>query len=206
LPYTPAQLEAQLKATAYPMAQGCSGSGAGIVDARTLLDTAGGAFKLLADGVAQATRRPRGRRAALRDGAQHQGQGLTFSSSGGSGNADLYVKFGSAPTTASYDCRSNNAGNGESCNIALAQPGTYYVLLQARRAFPASVSPAAPAATASRSPPSAWRQRPCANFTDVSSDADGGVTSRAGSSATTPASTLANPSHTYNLAGAYTCS
>jgi hypothetical protein len=31
--------------------------------------------------------------------------GLSFAISGGTGDADLYVKFGSAPTTSVYDCR-----------------------------------------------------------------------------------------------------
>jgi serine protease len=52
---------------------------------------------------------------------------LTFEMSGGTGDADLYVKFGSAPTTNSYDCRPYKNGNTESCPIASAQTGTYYV-------------------------------------------------------------------------------
>lgn len=31
---------------------------------------------------------------------------LSFASSGGSGDADLYVRFGAQPTTSTYDCRS----------------------------------------------------------------------------------------------------
>ncbi|WP_242112832.1 M4 family metallopeptidase [Luteimonas aquatica] len=54
---------------------------------------------------------------------------LKFVTSGGSGDADLYVKFGSAPTTGSYDCRSAGATTAETCNIATAQAGTYYVLV-----------------------------------------------------------------------------
>jgi hypothetical protein len=37
---------------------------------------------------------------------------------GGSGNPDLYVKFGAnPPTTSSYDCRSNSSGFTESCRL-----------------------------------------------------------------------------------------
>ena len=62
--------------------------------------------------------------------------GLKFVTSGGSGDADLYVKFGSAPTTASYDCRSINAGtNAETCSIATAQAGTYYAMVYGYAAF-----------------------------------------------------------------------
>jgi hypothetical protein len=54
---------------------------------------------------------------------------------GGTGDADLYVKFGSAPTTSSYDCRPYLGGNAETCNIATAQAGTYYVMLRAYSTF-----------------------------------------------------------------------
>ena len=54
---------------------------------------------------------------------------LKFVTAGGSGDADLYVKFGSAPTTSSYDCRSIGSTTAETCNIATAQTGTYYVMV-----------------------------------------------------------------------------
>jgi len=60
---------------------------------------------------------------------------LKFVTSGGSGDGDLYVKFGSAPTTSSYDCRSWATGNAETCNIATAQAGTYYVMINAYATF-----------------------------------------------------------------------
>ncbi len=55
---------------------------------------------------------------------------LSFQSSGGSGDADLYVRFGSAPTTSSYDCRPYLNGNNETCSFASPQTGTYYVMLR----------------------------------------------------------------------------
>jgi serine protease len=60
---------------------------------------------------------------------------LTFDMSGGTGDADLYVKFGSAPTSSSYDCRPYAGGNNESCPIANTQAGTYYVKLVAYSAY-----------------------------------------------------------------------
>ncbi|MCC2604538.1 PPC domain-containing protein [Planctobacterium marinum] len=56
---------------------------------------------------------------------------LEFTMSGGSGDADLYVSFGSEPGTSSYDCRSWNSGNSESCTISNVQTGTYYVKVHA---------------------------------------------------------------------------
>ncbi|MEO8670993.1 MAG: S8 family serine peptidase [Tahibacter sp.] len=60
---------------------------------------------------------------------------LKFVSSGGTGDADMYVKFGSAPTTGVYDCRPYLSGNAETCTITTAQAGTYYVKLRAYAAF-----------------------------------------------------------------------
>jgi len=57
--------------------------------------------------------------------------GLKFVLSGGTGDADMYVRFGSKPTTTTYDCRPYVNGNNETCNIATAQAGTYYVMLRA---------------------------------------------------------------------------
>ena len=62
--------------------------------------------------------------------------GLKFVTSGGTGDADLYVRFGAAPTTSTYDCRSINSGsNAETCSIATAQAGTYYVMVYGYAAF-----------------------------------------------------------------------
>ncbi|MFP2956323.1 PPC domain-containing protein [Myxococcus sp. 1LA] len=54
---------------------------------------------------------------------------LTFHTSGGTGDADLFVKYGSVPTATSADCRSEGTGNYEVCNISNVQAGTYYVRL-----------------------------------------------------------------------------
>jgi hypothetical protein len=59
---------------------------------------------------------------------------LTFAMSGGTGDADLYVKFGSAPTLSSYDCRPYVTGNNENCNLT-AQAGTYYVMINGYQAY-----------------------------------------------------------------------
>lgn len=54
---------------------------------------------------------------------------LTFNMSGGSGDADIYVKFGSQPTSSSYDCRPYQGGNAESCSFSTPQAGTYHVMI-----------------------------------------------------------------------------
>ncbi len=60
---------------------------------------------------------------------------LTVTLAGGSGDADLYVKSGSQPSTSSYDCRSWNSGNGESCAFASPSTGTHHVLVHAYATF-----------------------------------------------------------------------
>ncbi len=55
--------------------------------------------------------------------------------SGGSGDADLYVRFGTVPTTSSYDCRPYLNDNNETCSISNAQIGTYYVMVRAYSTF-----------------------------------------------------------------------
>jgi serine protease len=54
--------------------------------------------------------------------------------SGGTGDADLYVKFGAQPTTSSYDCRPYAGGNNESCDLTQSG-GVYHVMLKGYSAF-----------------------------------------------------------------------
>ena len=56
--------------------------------------------------------------------------------SGGTGDADLYVKLGSAPTTSSYGCRSWATGNDESCSVS--GTGTFHILVYAYSSFGAA--------------------------------------------------------------------
>ncbi len=55
---------------------------------------------------------------------------LEFVLSGGSGDADMYIRFGSAPTTSSWDCRPYRNGNNETCTISNIQAGTYHVMIR----------------------------------------------------------------------------
>jgi leucyl aminopeptidase len=60
---------------------------------------------------------------------------LVFTMSGGSGDADLYVKFGSAPTDSAYDCRPYKSGNSEACTFASPSAGTWHVRIKGYSAF-----------------------------------------------------------------------
>ncbi|CAH9050667.1 hypothetical protein PSECIP111951_00238 [Pseudoalteromonas holothuriae] len=57
--------------------------------------------------------------------------GLNFTTAGGTGDADLYVKLGSKPTLDMYDCKSTTSTSNERCDIANAQVGTYHVMVEA---------------------------------------------------------------------------
>ncbi len=52
---------------------------------------------------------------------------LVVSQSGGSGDADLYLKLAQAPTQQSYDCRPYVGGNTENCTINNPAAGRWYV-------------------------------------------------------------------------------
>jgi hypothetical protein len=57
---------------------------------------------------------------------------LSFSTDdAGTGNVDLYVRFGVPPTTAQFDVSSKSPGNQESVTIQTPKAGTYYVGLHA---------------------------------------------------------------------------
>lgn len=145
--WTPAEVESQLKATAYALSGSCSGGcGAGIIDANALVAAAGGstppppppppAGGELTKGVAvtnlsASTGNSLYYTMAVPSGASN----LTFTMSGGTGDADLYVQFGSQPTDSSYVCRPYLSGNNETCTIAAPSAGTYHVRVKAYSSF-----------------------------------------------------------------------
>ncbi|QNH13852.1 peptidase S8 [Xanthomonas sp. SI] len=141
-PLTPAQVESTIKSTAasFSCSQGC---GAGLLDANAAVTAA------LGGGT---TTPPTGN--TLQDGVPVAGLGassgselnytvtvpsgvssLTVTISGGSGDADLYVRLGSAPTDSTYGCRPYLNGNNETCTFNAPSAGTYYVRLKAYSTF-----------------------------------------------------------------------
>lgn len=60
---------------------------------------------------------------------------LVFTISGGTGDADMYVRLGAAPTTATYNCRPYLTGNNETCTFNAPTSGTYYVNVRAYKAY-----------------------------------------------------------------------
>jgi phosphohistidine phosphatase SixA len=60
---------------------------------------------------------------------------LTVNISGGTGDADLHVKFGSQPTGTDAACRPYKQGNVESCVLTNAATGTWYIGIKAYAGF-----------------------------------------------------------------------
>jgi lysyl endopeptidase len=54
---------------------------------------------------------------------------LVFQTSGGTGDVDLYVRFGTAPNSTTYDCRPYTGGNSETCTFPAPAAGTWHVML-----------------------------------------------------------------------------
>ena len=61
---------------------------------------------------------------------------LVVATSGGTGDADLYVRLGAAPTTTLYTCRPYLGGNAETCTINNPTAGSvYYINVRAYTAY-----------------------------------------------------------------------
>jgi len=63
------------------------------------------------------------------------GKTVTFTISGGTGDADMYVRAGAAPTTTTYNCRPYTTGNSETCTFTPTTATTYYVNVRAYAAY-----------------------------------------------------------------------
>ncbi|HEX8705071.1 MAG TPA: trypsin-like serine protease, partial [Myxococcaceae bacterium] len=61
---------------------------------------------------------------------------VTVKMSGGTGDADLYVRAGSQPTLSAYSCRPYLSGNNETCTFTTnVASGTWYASLNAYTAY-----------------------------------------------------------------------
>ncbi|MET0406718.1 MAG: PPC domain-containing protein [Cystobacter sp.] len=60
---------------------------------------------------------------------------LKVTLTGGTGDADLYLRRGALPTTSDYNCRSIASGTAETCSVTSPQAGTWYILARAYSAF-----------------------------------------------------------------------
>lgn len=141
---TPDLVESTLVNTSRAFPGSCSQCGSGIVDANAVVvDGGSGGGGGGGGGPAELTNGTAETNLAAANGEQlfftlevpANQDTLDFEMSGGSGDADLYVKFGSAPTTGSYDCRPYLNGNNESCNFSSPAAGTWHVMINAYASF-----------------------------------------------------------------------
>ncbi|KAG0776394.1 hypothetical protein G6F22_012599 [Rhizopus arrhizus] len=142
-PLSPAQVESIIKSTARPLPGACSGGcGAGIVNADAAVAAAingggpnpGGNVlqnNVPVTGLGAATGAELNYTVAVPAGSTQ----LRVAISGGSGDADLYVRQGSAPTDTTYTCRPYLSGNSETCTINSPAAGTWYVRVKAYSTF-----------------------------------------------------------------------
>ena len=55
--------------------------------------------------------------------------------SGGTGDGDLYVRFGAIPTSSTYNCRPYLNGNAETCTLTNPSAGDWYISINAYTAY-----------------------------------------------------------------------
>jgi hypothetical protein len=60
---------------------------------------------------------------------------LTIKIAGGTGDADLYVRYLSKPTTTQYDCRPYTSNNNETCTVNNPAAGKYFIMLRGYQAY-----------------------------------------------------------------------
>ncbi|HEX7029515.1 MAG TPA: S8 family serine peptidase [Gammaproteobacteria bacterium] len=142
---SPDEVESILTGTARAFPASCSGCGAGIIDAEAAVNAALGGGPgpdpepgdtVLENGVAETDLAgSAGTELRFTLDVPADASNLSFVMSGGSGDADLYVRFGSEPTTSSYDCRPYVGGNDERCDIDDVQAGTYHVMIRGYTSF-----------------------------------------------------------------------
>jgi vibriolysin len=133
---------------------------------------------------------------------------LDIGISGGTGNADLAVRFGSSPSRTLNDCFETGAGNSHSCSFSNPAVGTWFILVRGASASTGVQLDAYWNALAAENvAPSADFSFGSTNletaFTDSSSDSDGTLASWSWDFGDGNASSTQNPVHTYAAAGDY---
>ena len=142
---TPNEIKAALRNSARVFPIACTGCGTGIADANAAITAIGGpplpppppapAGTVLQNNVARVLSAATGTDNRFTMVVPAGRTGLIFSISGGTGVANLYVRFGTAPTLTAYDCRPFRIGNTETCTITNIRAGTYHINVRASSAY-----------------------------------------------------------------------
>ncbi|WP_444931032.1 S8 family peptidase [Microbulbifer sp. SSSA002] len=126
---TPDEVESVLTSTARNFPASCNSCGAGIVDAAAAVAAVNGGGGGGGDGWTETNL----------SGSQRSWSdlftievaagtsSLSIEMSGGTGDADVYVRHDSSPTRRRYDCRPYLSGNNETCTFNNPDTGTWYI-------------------------------------------------------------------------------
>lgn len=135
---SPDEVESILKSTARSFPATCSSCGSGIIDASAAVDAAlnGTGGNELQDGVTKSgLSGSSGSEAFYTFNVGNGVSKVTFTMSGGSGDADLYVRANAQPTLSTYDCRPYKNGNNEVCTVNNPSAGTFHIMLRGYSAY-----------------------------------------------------------------------
>jgi len=134
---TPDAVEAALVDSARSFPASCSQCGSGIVDATAALasldgggtDPGPGGYEQTITDISGARRTNQFFVGTLPAGMST----LTVTTTGGTGDINLHVRYGANPTGSQYDCRSrNNGSNEEVCVIDNPQAGDWHIRIRGR--------------------------------------------------------------------------
>jgi len=128
---TPDEVESILKTTTRAFPATCTSCGSGIVDSAAAVAKASGGSSTpvttTTNNISVAASQWKYYTLAVPAGQTN----LTISITGGSGDADLYVRRGANPTTSTYDCRPYLTGSTESCSFTNPVAATYHIGIRA---------------------------------------------------------------------------
>ena len=139
---TPDEIEAAIVSSAQSFPGTCNQCGSGIADADAAIDAilgnnGGGGNNPPNPGfdpITFSVNVPRTTRNNFRHYTLNMPEGATTMNvniNGGSGDADLYIRFGARPTTTQWDFRPFLNGNNESVTVDNPQAGTWYISVRA---------------------------------------------------------------------------
>ena len=114
---------------------GTSGSTTHTATGSLSVSTGGGGGSVLSNGVPVTVSGATGSQTNFTIAVPSGQASLVVTISGGTGDADLYVKSGSAPTLTTYDCRPYVNGNSETCTFSNPAATTWYIMLNGYAAY-----------------------------------------------------------------------
>jgi PKD repeat protein len=151
-----------------------------------------------------------GQKIFFRFSVPEQAKNLSFTSAGGSGDADLVVSYGSHPSKENNDCKSDNSNNNELCQFSSTQVGDYYALLYGYSSFTNVTMTASYETDGGGADPVAnfsyQANKLNVIFSDSSTDNDGTLSRWQWNFGDGSSSQEQNPVHNYTSLGNYTVS